>query len=156
MSILIILSYYSLVAFLWVGFLTLIVNPIASVLLFIGLTLIFFGLSLDIRKASKHIFTSLLIMPAVVYGGLWFSFAPDSPISSSGSSNSSSSSSSRSSGSIRSCLSGGERAYEACASNNPGGKGRLTCESNWKTKLRSCCNKYPIEATDELQCLSLY
>ena len=64
-------------------------------------------------------------------------------------------SSSRSSDSIRSCLSGGERAYEACVSNNPGGKGRLTCESNWKTKLRSCCNAYPAQATDELQCLSL-
>jgi hypothetical protein len=87
-------------------------------------------------------------------GGVALSNNLDNSVSSY--STSSSSSSSRSSDSIRSCLSGGERAYEACVSNNPGGKGRLTCESNWKTKLRSCCNAYPAQATDELQCLSLH
>ena len=99
----------------------------------------------------------LCLIGGVLFGGYWFITSSQSPLNKESSSLSSSSSrSSRSSGSIRSCLSGGERAFEVCVSNNPRGKGRLTCESNWKTKLRSCCNAYPAQATDELQCLSLH
>lgn len=105
----------------------------------------------EIKKGSRGS-KFFFVIPIFFLSLSLIPYFPSSPFSS----NSSSSSSSRSSGSIRSCLSGGERAFEVCVSNNPGGKGRLTCESNWKTKLRSCCNKYPIEATDELQCLSLH
>jgi hypothetical protein len=104
----------------------------------------------EIKKGSRGS-KFFFVIPIFFLSLSLIPYFPSSP-----SSNSSSSSSSRSSGSIRSCLSGGERAFEVCVSNNPRGKGRLTCESNWKTKLRSCCNKYPIEATDELQCLSLH
>lgn len=147
-------------------------QPIPLILLAIGFLIAILGYSRTRKgrlagspKSLKNGWFSLFalwISFAVVFGSIFvkdlsrsYRYSSSSS-SSSSSSNSSLSSSSRSSGSIRSCLSGGERAYEACVSNNPGGKGRLTCESNWKTKLRSCCNAYPTEATDELQCLSLY